>query len=85
MQKHEWREEKDGEQMVWRAEIHGDRWKVMSRPKKEEDWTRYDPIPLEIWKKLREVLWNKYQRNRCPHKFIVAIDKIIEKEGEEDN
>lgn len=85
MQKHEWRDEEGEEMTIWRAEYHASRWKVMSRLKSEEDWTRYEPIPLEVWKKLREVLWNKYQRNRCPHKFIVAIDKIIENDGKVDN
>lgn len=85
MQKHEWREDEDGEMTVWRAEYHASRWKVMSRPKKEEEWTRYDPVPIGVWRKLRDVLWNKYQRNRCPHKLVTGIDKIIAKEDEQED
>jgi hypothetical protein len=31
-----------------------------------------------MWENLRETLWRKYQRKRCPWEHIEQIDKILE-------
>ena len=33
---------------------------------------------------LRGVLWRKYQRKRCPWRFIETIDKLLEEMPEEE-
>ncbi len=90
MTKHEWREEReDGVHLYYRAVHHGGNWTISSfirgegRRDPEEEKVHYDPVPTEVWKKLREVLFNKYQRGRCPWNLIVKIDKRLEKLSEE--
>jgi len=80
MQKHQWREGHGDEQVMYRATHHAGRWEMFSQPKGAEGWTKHDPIPEELLEKLRELIWNKYQRGRCPHKFIKQIDKLLGKE-----
>ena len=36
--------------------------------------------PREMWETLRDVLWRKYQRKRCPWELIEAIDKLLEED-----
>ena len=86
MEKHQWTEtEDDGTEVLFRANHFGGKWTVSSQPQtfgrgddEQPDWTYYDPIPLELLKKLRTVLFNKYQRKRCPWKLIEKLDKKID-------
>lgn len=78
MQKHEWREETDEGKMFYRATYHAGEWALASQLKGEEEWFHYDPIPHDRLVKLREIMWNKYQRGRCPHKLVTKIDRLIE-------
>lgn len=79
MKKHEWRENTDdGEVRVVRASHHGGKWELMSRLKKEDEWTRHPVIALEDLESLREILWNKYQRKRLPHHHVLQVDALIE-------
>ena len=51
----------------------------MSRlQRSEEGWTEHDEISLEDLQKMREVLFNKYQRRRLPWEDVVQIDAMIE-------
>lgn len=75
MQKHQWREEG---KKLFRATYHAGEWKLSTQLKGEEDWEHHDPIPVEYLEKLREVMWNKYQRGRCPHKLVTKIDRMLE-------
>jgi hypothetical protein len=34
-------------------------------------------VPEELWRELRDILWRKYQRKRCPWKYIEEIDKLL--------
>mgnify|MGYP001815545193 CR=1 FL=1 len=79
MQKHQWREESEEGKVVYRATYHAGEWKLCSQLKGEESWDHYDPIPEELLLKLRDVMWNKYQRGRCPHKLVAKIDAMLEK------
>lgn len=79
MQKHQWREDTDEGKMLYRATYHAGGWKLYSQLKGELDWLQYDPIPVALLEKLREVIWNKYQRGRCPHKLVAGIDKMLGK------
>jgi len=81
MARHEWHEGDGAERRFVRADYHGGGWTVSTRLRDEEEWTPYDPIDEEMWRKLRDVLWRKYQRKRCPWKLIEAIDKILGDDG----
>ncbi len=80
MTKHEWKERTDdaGGPRQFVATHHGGSWTLRSKLKGEEEWTRHDPIELEHWRALREVLWRKYQRKRLPFAQIERIDQTIE-------
>jgi hypothetical protein len=80
MQKHQWREEGDDVTLFYRATYHAAEWKLYSQLKGDEEWEHHDPIPDELLHKLREVMWNKYQRGRCPHKLVTKIDKMLGKD-----
>jgi hypothetical protein len=78
MQRHQWREQTDEGVRFWRASYHAGSWSMASQLKEEEEWTPHDPIRPEDWRRLREVLWRKYQRRRCPWKLVEKIDKKLE-------
>ncbi|MEM9080684.1 MAG: hypothetical protein AAGC74_08355 [Verrucomicrobiota bacterium] len=82
MQRHTWRENGEEGLRFWKATVHGGRWTLESQLKGEEEWTRHEPIADEEWEMLREVLFRKYQRRRCPWKLIEAIDKKLGRESE---
>lgn len=77
---HDWRvRTKTGENRLWRATKHGGKWAFMSRlQRSEEGWTEHEKIGLEDLQKMREVLFNKYQRRRLPWDDVVQIDAMIE-------
>ena len=78
MSTHEWRENTpEGDVRLVTAKRHAGRWMLQSRLKSEEDWTRFNVIPLENLLYLREILWNKYQRRRVPHEHVLEIDALI--------
>ncbi|MDV6030522.1 MAG: hypothetical protein F9B45_10540 [Phycisphaera sp. RhM] len=79
MKKHEWREKtEEGATRLVTATRHGGKWKLQSRLKSDTEWTQFPVIELEDLETLRELLWNKYQRNRIPHEQVLEIDALIE-------
>ena len=80
MQRHSWREQTEDGLRFYRASYHAGRWKLDSRLKEEDEWSPHDPITREEWELLRDLLWRKYQRRRCPWKLIAQIDKRLEDE-----
>ena len=87
MQRHTWRERTEEGVRFFRASHHGATWTLHSQLKGEEEWVPHDPISEEEWRMLREVLWRKYQRGRCPWEFIEKIDALLLElsEGEGDS
>ncbi|MDA7858480.1 hypothetical protein N9B45_01305 [bacterium] len=78
MKKHEWREKtEEGEVRLVSASRHAGKWQLQSRLKSETEWTKFPTISLEDLESLREIIWNKYQRNRLPHGHVLEIDKLI--------
>ena len=78
MKKHEWRERtEDGEVRLVTASRHAGKWQLQSRLKTETEWTKFPKISLEDLESLREIIWNKYQRNRLPHEQVLEIDRLI--------
>lgn len=78
MQRHTWRENSAEGLRFFRASHHAGTWTLQSQSKGEEEWTTHDPIAVEEWRALREVLWRKYQRGRCPWKLIEKIDRLLD-------
>jgi hypothetical protein len=83
MQRHEWRERTEDGLRFHRAEYHSGRWQLLTQLKGDENWERKEEMTREEWMKLREILWNKYQRKRVPWEFIERIDKRLAKMDEE--
>ena len=84
MQRHSWRERTSEGLRFWRASYHAGKWSLASQWKGEEDWTAHDPMRRTEWVQLRDVLWRKYQRKRCPWELIDKIDRMLEEMEEEE-
>ncbi|MDP0492555.1 MAG: hypothetical protein Q7Q71_16030 [Verrucomicrobiota bacterium JB023] len=84
MVRHTWRDRDEEGLIFFKATHHGGRWTLESQRKGDEEWTTHDPIKREEWEAMRDVLFRKYQRKRCPWKLIENIDKVLEKMKEED-
>jgi hypothetical protein len=78
MQQHTWRERTEEGVRFYRASHHASTWILGSQLKGEEEWQTHDPISAHEWRLLRDVLWRKYQRGRCPWKFLEKIDALLE-------
>lgn len=83
MQRHSWREYTEQGIRFYRASHQSTNWTLQSQLK-EEEWQLHDPISVEEWGKLREVLWRKYQRGRCPWELLERIDKRLKDLAEGD-
>jgi hypothetical protein len=86
MQKHEWREQTEDGLRFYRAQHHGGNWTMRSQLKGDEEWEEKEELSREDWEKLREIIWNKYQRKRCPWEMVEGIDRRLEdlrKEGDD--
>lgn len=83
---HEWREETDEGTRVYKAVYHSKDWRIATSIKvgrrDKPEWEDLDPIPDTVWETLRDVLFRKYQRKRCPWKLIEDIDKKLGREPE---
>lgn len=78
MQRHEWHESLDeGGQRFWRANFHAGQWKLLTKTERRGGWETIMEPTVEDWERLRDTLWNKYQRKRCPYKLVKSIDKIL--------
>lgn len=83
MKDHTWRVRDEEGLMFYRATHHGGRWELRSQRKGDEEWQRHDPMEMEHLETLRDLVFNKYQRGRCPWKFVQQIDKLMGKETSE--
>ncbi len=78
MKKHEWRENTpEGDVRLVCISRHGGKWRLRSRLKSDEEWTNCPDIPLDDLETLRELLWNKTQRNRLPIEQLSEVDALI--------
>ncbi|NIP96004.1 MAG: hypothetical protein GWO24_22235 [Akkermansiaceae bacterium] len=85
MQRHTWRERVEEGVRFFRASYHSGKWTLQSQLKGEEEWEAHDPISEEEWRVLRDVLWRKYQRRRCPWELIEKIDGLLAEWGEDES
>ena len=53
----------------------------------ERDDVEWEQVEFtrDLWITLRDLLWRKYQRKRCPWRLIEAIDKLLEDMPEEES
>ena len=80
MKTHQWRENGEAGTTFYRACHHAGRWTLFLKGPGAEGWEEIDPPEREDWERLREVLWRKYQRGRCPWKLVEKIDRLLEEE-----
>ena len=90
MEVHAWKERTEEGTLVYRACHHAGKWKLECAPKvgrAERDDVEWERVELTRahWVTLRDVLWRKYQRKRCPWRFIETIDKLLEEMPEEED
>jgi hypothetical protein len=79
MERHTWRERNEEGLRFYRAQHHAGKWTFWWQWKDAEDWTPVAVPDEGLWRTLRELLWRKYQRRRCPWEMIEQIDKLLEK------
>lgn len=84
MESHEWRERGEDGLRYFRAEHHAGRWTFLTTLKHEPDWSPVEVPGPELWRTLRDLLWRKYQRKRCPWRIVEEIDKRLEKMAQSD-
>lgn len=79
MESHEWRERTDDGIRYYRASHMGDRWSFRTTLKTDPDWEELAPAQVseELWRALRDVVWRKYQRRRCPWDRVADIDRML--------
>ena len=78
MESHEWSEKTDGVKVYYRANFIGGRWTIMTTAmKRDPEWTDLREVPVDVWRELRDIVWKKYQRKRCPWERVADLDRII--------
>lgn len=81
---HEWKVDTDEGQRIYKAVYHSKEWSMRTAMKGSRRepavWEDIEEIKDEHWEALREVLFNKYQRKRCPWKLVESIDKKLGKD-----
>lgn len=86
-QRHEWKVDTDEGLRLYRGIYHAKKWKFTTAMKGTRAnppvWESIEEVTAEHWEALRDVLFRKYQRKRCPWKLIEDIDKKLGKSGEE--
>ncbi len=83
MESHNWKERTEDGVILYRANFHAGQWTLETAPKvgralkDEVVWQAVD-FTRDHWLTLRDILWKKYQRKRCPWRRIEKIDKLLE-------
>jgi hypothetical protein len=78
MESHEWFENTPDGKVYYRANFIGGRWTIMTTTQKRNPtWTDLANVPVPVWRELRGIVWNKYQRKRCPWERVADLDRMI--------
>ena len=87
-ERHEWKVDTDEGIRLYRAVFHSKEWKfstgMKGRRSAPTEWEFIDEPTTEQWQSLRDTLYDKYQRKRCPWKLITDIDKHLGIESDYD-
>lgn len=83
MEAHIWKEKTPEGTILYKACHYAGKWSLETAPKvgrAEKDDVEWTPVEFnrELWLVLRDLLWRKYQRKRCPWRFVEEIDKLLE-------
>ena len=79
MEAHEWFENTDDGKIYYRANFIGGRWTIMTTTQKRDPvWTDIKEPSQDVWRELRDIVWKKYQRKRCPWERVADLDKRLE-------
>ena len=80
MESHEWMETTDDGRRYYRANFRGGRWTLLTTTMRRNPvWETVATPQLCHWQALRELVWNKYQRKRCPWERVEGIDREIQR------
>jgi hypothetical protein len=78
MESHEWFETTEEGKVFYRGNYQGGKWTVMTTTQKRNPtWTDLKPPSEAVWRELRDVVWKKYQRKRCPWDRVADLDKML--------
>jgi hypothetical protein len=78
MESHEWFENTDEGKVFFRANYLGGRWTIMTTTQKRDPtWTDLKPPSEAVLRELRDLVWKKYQRKRCPWERVADLDKML--------
>lgn len=76
--RHGWYEKtEDGERRSIEATKFGRAWKIRSKTGTDGEWVTHDPPNLSDLERLREILWNKYQRRRASYEDVKGVEELI--------
>ncbi len=74
---HIWTSRDQGRKREVRVTKFGGNWKFQAKYRDEEDWTYYDRPLTEDLRKLRDIIFRKYQRRRASAEDFAAVDKLL--------
>jgi hypothetical protein len=78
MESHEWNENTVEGKRYYRANFQGGRWGFLTTlQKRDPAWDRMENPGREVWQELRDIVWKKYQRKRCPWERVAEIDRVL--------
>jgi len=82
MESHEWKEQTEDGRRFYRANFRGGRWTLLTTTMKRDPvWDIVAEPTIDHWRELRQLVWNKYQRKRCPYERVEGIDREIARFG----
>lgn len=80
-ERHEWREDTEEGVRLYKAVFFAREWRFATAMKGSRrdrpEWEDIEEVTEELWEKLRDVLFRKYQRKRCSWKLIESVDKKL--------
>ncbi len=78
MESHEWKERDEDGVRYYRANFHANHWGFLTTTQKRDPvWERVEQPSEALWRALRDIVWRKYQRKRCPWERVAEIDNIL--------
>ena len=84
MESHEWNLNAEDGKRYYRGNYMSGRWTILTtQQKRNPTWDRLDNPPMEVWAELRDIVWKKYQRKRCPWERVAELDRILGGESQE--
>ena len=78
MESHEWSENTDEGKRFYRGNFQGGRWTILTTQQKRDPvWDKVEQPSEDIWRELRDIVWKKYQRKRCPWERVAELDRML--------